>query len=161
MSSQTKSVIDLNSQGVYPCPACRWGQIQTLPLMEAMACNFCHQIFTPNLEKQQLQMPSRQPPLTWGWNGRNWTAAHSGGTEFGWGYWLAAIVFVLLPTGLIGLTAYIFPTTPDTPLAWLPAAWVWLVFFSHLAIIGWVVVGFYQFPLRTYFRLMWRHLLRH
>ncbi|MBV8886360.1 MAG: hypothetical protein JO235_20530 [Chroococcidiopsidaceae cyanobacterium CP_BM_RX_35] len=160
MPSQTKSATCFNYQGVYPCPVCRLGQIQALPLMEAMACDFCHHIFTVNLEKQQLQMPSRQPPLTWHWNGRNWTGAQLEGIELGWAYWLAAAALVLLPTTLIGLTVYAFPPTPDTPLSWVPTVWVWFAFVSHLAIIGWLVIEFYQFPIGAYLRVMRRRLLR-
>ena len=51
-----------NYYGAYPCPVCRVGKITHMPMMEAMACDFCHQIFTVNIEQQQLKMPSRQPP---------------------------------------------------------------------------------------------------
>ena len=112
--SKMVSVSHLSYQGIYPCPVCRLGQIEALPLMEAMACDFCRHIFTANPERQQLKLVSRQPPLIWRWNGRNWTAAHLEGVELGWGYWIAAAALVLLPPSLIGLTVYAFPPTPGT-----------------------------------------------
>jgi len=160
MPNRTKTDISFNYQSEYPCPVCRLGQIKVLPLMDAMACDFCNHIFTANLEKQQLQMPSRQPPLTWRWNGRNWTGAQLENMELSWVYWLAAAALVLLPTALIGLTVYAFPPTPGTPLSWLPRVWVWLAFLSHLTIIGWLVIEFYQFPVGVYLRVMRQHLLR-
>ena len=159
MHNSKNSARYFSYQEVYPCPVCRLGQLKALPLMDAMACDFCRNIFTANLEKQQLQMPSRQPPLIWRWNGRNWTGAHLEGVELGWGYFLAAIALVALPTTLIGLTAYSFPPTPDTPLSWLPIAWTGLAFLSHLGIIGWLVIEFYQFPVGAYLRVMRQHLL--
>ncbi len=161
MPSLTKSASCFSFQGVYPCPVCRLGQLKALPLMDAMACHFCSNIFTANLEKQLLKMPSRQPPLIWHWNGRNWTGAHLEGVELGWGYWLAALALVLIPTTLIGLTIYILPPTPGTPLFWLPYVWTGLAFLSHLAIIGWLVIEFYQFPIAAYLRAMRQHLPGH
>lgn len=159
MLSQTTKASCFSYQGVYPCPVCRLGQIEALPLMDAMACEFCNHIFTADLEKQQLKMPSRQPPLIWRWNGRKWTEAHLEGVELGWGYWLAAVALVILPTTLIGLCAYTFPLTPDIPLSWLPTVWTGLTFLSHLWIIGWLVIEFYQFPVGAYLRAMRQHLL--
>ncbi len=159
MRSSKKLAFDLNSDGTYPCPVCRFGQISSLPLMDALACNFCQHIFTANLEKQQLNMPARQPPLIWGWNGKNWTGANLEGVELGWGYWVAAVVLVLLPTAAIGLSAYYLHPTPGTPLFWLPAIWTGLTFLSHLGIIGWLIIEIYQFPVETYLRVMRQHML--
>jgi len=149
----------LDSDGVYPCPVCRCGHIKALPLMDALACDFCSEIFIADLEKQQLKMLSRQPALLWRWNGRNWVGAHLEGVELGWGYTLAAVALVALPTALIGLTIYIFPPTPGTPLSWLPYVWAGLAFLSHLGIIGWLVIEFYQFPVGAYLRATRQHLL--
>lgn len=154
----SKNLASFNYQGVYPCPVCRLGQISGMPLMDAMACELCHHIFTGDLEKQQLKMASRQPPLIWRWNGRNWTGAQLEGMEFGWGYWLAAFALVVLPPTLIGLTLYAFPPIPGTPLFWLPYVWTGLAFLSHMGIIGWLVVEFYQLPVRAYLRIRWQHL---
>lgn len=147
-------------QGIYPCPVCRVGKVSHMPLMEAMACDFCQQIFTVNLEQQQLAMPSRQPPLVWRWNGFNWTEAHLEGVEFGWGYVLAAVGFILLPTTLIGVIAYNFPPNPDVPLSWVPYVWTGLTFLSHLLIIVWLLIEIYQIPIRAYLRAVQQRLLR-
>jgi hypothetical protein len=142
--------------GVYPCPVCRVGKINHMPLMEAMSCDFCQQIFTVNIEQQQLKMPSRQPPLVWNWNGFNWTEAHVEGVEFGWGYGIAAAAFVLLPTILIGVVAYYFPPNPSALITWVPYIWTILTFFSHLSIMVWLFIEIYQIPVGAYFRAMRR-----
>jgi hypothetical protein len=143
----------LDYHGVYPCPVCRLGQLSTLSLMDALACDCCHHIFTTEPERQLLKMADRQPPLTWRWSGRNWTAAHLEGVEWGWIYWLFAIALVALPTTLVGLAAYMFPPDPSSRLAWLPTVWTGLVFLSHLSIVGWLVIEFYQFPVWAYLRI--------
>ncbi|MBD2421155.1 hypothetical protein H6G54_26395 [Anabaena cylindrica FACHB-243] len=150
-SSKTLST-SLNFQEDYPCPVCRVGRISPMPLMEAMSCNFCQEIFTVNLEIQQIKMPSRQPPLVWHWNGFKWTEAQLEGVELGWGYVLAAMAFVILPTTLIGLAAYYFPPNPDVPLSWLPYIWTLLTFLLHLSIIVWIFIEVYQIPIGAYFR---------
>lgn len=142
----------LSYQGVYPCPVCRVGQIQAMPLMDAMACECRRHIFTADIERQLLTMPERNPPLTWRWNGRNWTGARLEGLELGWFTWLFAIAFVTVPTTLIGLTAYTFPPNPGSNLSWLPVVWTVLTFLSHLAIVSWLVIEFYQFPVWMYLR---------
>ncbi|MEB3178538.1 MAG: hypothetical protein VKL59_05785 [Nostocaceae cyanobacterium] len=154
MFQPKKPETSFHFQGVYPCPVCRVGQIVNMPLMEAMSCDFCQQIFTVNLEKQTLKMPSRQPPLVWQWNGKNWTEARLEGVELVWGYWLAAAIFVLLPTSLIGLVAYLLSPSASTPLYWMPYVWTGLTFFSHLLIILWLLMEIYQVPLNAYFRGM-------
>lgn len=149
----------LYSDGIYPCPVCRIGNINAMPLMDAFACECCDQIFEVNLEKQQLKLLSRQPALLWRWNGKKWVDAHLEGVALGWGYLLAALALVFLPTTLIGLTIYSFPPTPGTPLFWFPYVWAGLAFLSHLFIIGWLVIEFYQLPIRVYFRLLRQRLL--
>ncbi|MCG6133705.1 MULTISPECIES: hypothetical protein [Nostocaceae] len=145
-------------KGDYPCPVCRIGKISQMPMMEAMGCDFCHEIFTVNPEQQQIKMPSRQPPLTWRWNGFNWTEAQLEGVELGWGYVLAAISFVLLPTTLIGIVAYYFPPSVNAPITWIPYIWTILTFLSHLSIIGWIFIEVYQIPVVAYLRAInrWR-----
>ncbi len=142
----------LNYHDMYPCPACRVGKISHMPLMEAMSCDFCHQIFTVNLEKQHVKMPSRQPPLLWRWNGYSWTEGQLEGVELGWGYALAAVAFVFFPTALMGIVAYNFPPHPSAPLSWIPYIWAALTLISHLSIIVWLVIEVYQIPIDAYFR---------
>jgi hypothetical protein len=152
MPSSKILATSFDTQGVYPCPVCHVGKITPMTLMEAMACDFCQQIFTVSVENQQIKMPSRQPPLTWRWNGFSWTEGHLEGVEFGWGYVLAATMFVILPTALIGTVAYYFPPHPDTPLSWVPYIWTVLTLFSHLTIVVWLLIEIYQIPVRAYLR---------
>lgn len=154
MDSVDSSVQGFDEQGVYPCPACRLGQIQALALMDAMACNTCQHIFTANLEKQWLLMADRSPPLVWHWNGRNWTGAHVEGVQLGWKYWLSAAAFVLLPPTLIGLSAYALVTESNASPPLLSIVWMGLTFLLHLALIGRSVIGFYRFPLGTFFSVI-------
>ncbi|GAC1457195.1 MAG: hypothetical protein NVS2B14_01550 [Chamaesiphon sp.] len=124
-----------------------------------MACNFCRHIFTANLDLQQLKMADSHPSLTWRWNGRTWVEAHLEGVELGWGYCFFAVILVALPTTLSGLAAYTFPPVPESLLSWLPYAWTGLVFLSHLAIVVWLVVEFYQFPIWIYLRVIRQNLV--
>ncbi|WP_016949292.1 hypothetical protein [Anabaena sp. PCC 7108] len=159
-SSQNFST-SLNFQGDYPCPVCRIGKIYHMSLMEAMSCDFCQEIFTVNLELQQIKMPSREPPLVWRWNGFKWTEAQLEGVELGWGYVLAAIGFIFFPTTLIAIGAYHFPPAPHDPLSWIPSIWTVLTFLLHLAIIVWILIEIYQIPIMAYFRAInrWRNEL--
>lgn len=146
----------LLDRSTYPCPVCRWGQIKPLPLMEAVACEFCQHIFTVNLETEVLRMADREPPLSWRWDGKRWTGAHLAGVEFNWLYGVAAVAFLVLPTGIVSLGAYLFPPIPGSPLDWVPLLWVGLVFGSHLLILLWLVGEFYQFPVGAYLRAITR-----
>lgn len=148
----------LNFEDAYPCPVCRLGQIRNLPLMDAFACDLCNHIFEANLERQQISMVSRQPALIWRWNGSQWVEAQLEGMELSWGYTLAAIALVAIPTALMGLAIYAFPPTPGTPLFWIPYVWAGLVFLSHLGIIVWLVIEFYQFPVGVYLRAIRQRL---
>lgn len=149
----------LNFPEDYPCPVCRIGKITSIPLMEAVACDFCHEIFTVNLELKQIKMPSRQPPLVWKWNGFKWNQAQLEGVELGWGYVVAAIAFVIFPTTIIGIGAYYFPPHPDLPLSWIPTIWTLLTFLLHLAIMVWIFIEVYQIPVGAYWRAIthWRN----
>ncbi len=149
----------LNFQDDYPCPVCRLGIISHMPLMDAMSCNFCQEIFAVNLELQQIKMPSREPPLVWWWNGSDWTQGRLEGVELGWGYGLAALLFIILPTTLIGITAYFLPSTPHTPLSWIPYIWTILTFILHSAIIVVIFIEVYRIPVFAYLRALarWRN----
>lgn len=151
---RTASNPELNEKfhlkGVYTCPVCHHGEIAQMPLMEAFSCSFCHHIFTPNFEQQVLKMADSQLPLTWYWNGKIWKGIQRDGMELSWGYLIAAIVFVLLPTSIIGFSSYLFPPLPGSWLAWLPIVWVVLTFFAHLGLILWLVVEYYQLPIGLY-----------
>jgi hypothetical protein len=146
------------SEGIYPCPVCRITQLKPMALMDAMACDCCQHIFTADLERQRIKMADRHPPLMWQWNGKTWKGAHLEGIEWGWASWLFAVGFVVLPATIIGLAAYTFPPSPDSPLSWVPIAWTGLTFLLHLTIVMWLVLEFYQFPVRAYLRVRLQQL---
>ncbi len=159
MYTSKNSTSLLDYQGIYPCPVCRLGKIKSLSLMEAFGCDCGKNIFTADLEKQLIKMPTIQPPLTWYWNGKCWQRGQLEGREWKWYHWLLVIGFIVLPTALVALSAYIFPATPGSNLSWLPTIWVGLAFLFHLGIVGWLIIEFYQFPFWTYLRISWRFLL--
>ena len=158
MLTSKKIAHPFTGETAYPCPICRCGEISTLTLMEALACNSCDRIFIANVEKQVLKMADREPPMTWHWNGKNWIGAHLEGVELGWGYLIAAVALIVLPTTLIGFSAYYFPPTPGSKLSWLPFAWTWLAFLSHLGIVLWLMAEMYQFPVFVYLGVMRRRI---
>lgn len=158
MESLQNSAKRLTYQGIYPCPICRVSQIQAMPLMDAMACHSCRHIFTVDLEKQILKMTDLHPTLTWRWNGKKWISEHIPGLESAWTFWVFIAAFVLIPTTLIGLSAYTFPPAPDSRFAWFPIFWTGLTFLSHLGVILWLVMELYQFPMRMYLRMSLRHV---
>lgn len=155
-----KSYRSLSDRDVYPCPICHTGEIATLPLMEAMACRFCNHIYIADLEKQQLEMADRHPPLVWRWNGNKWTQGQLKDVKMGWGYSLGAIALVFLPTFLIGITVYVRPPISGSLLSWVPVFWTGLTFLLHLGIIVWLIVEFYEFPLWTYLSRKCQILIR-
>lgn len=158
MPSSTTSATYFSLDEVYPCPVCRLGQLKALSMMDAMACNSCRHIFTASLDLQRLLMADRQPTLIWYWNGQTWLGAHTLDMKLGWGYLLIAVAFVILPPALIALSAYFLLQTPGTSNSWLPPIWAGLAFLCHLAMIGCAVVGFYQFSIATYLKVMQRNL---
>jgi hypothetical protein len=145
-------------QGVYPCPVCRHGEITAMPLMETFACSFCQHIFSTNLDKQLIKMVDSQLPLTWYWSGKSWKGIEREGVEFGWSYLILSLAFVLIPTGIVSLSVYLFPPMPESPLSWLPFIWMGLTFLSHLTCLVWLVLEYYQFPIGLYVRALKRRL---
>jgi hypothetical protein len=147
----------LNYDSAYTCPVCRHGKISTLPLMEAFACNFCHHIFTANLEKQAITLADSQVPLTWYWTGKNWEGIRSS-NQLKWFYQLGGITFVVLPTSLVSLGVYVFPPLPDAPLSWFPLFWIGLTFLAHLSCLVWLIIEYYQLPISLYFAAIRQNL---
>ncbi len=158
MSYSRPSSTLLNYYSAYYCPLCRHGEIANLPLMEAFACNFCHHIFTANLDKQAITIVDSQLPLTWYWTGNRWQNIRSS-QKLQWGYRLLAIAFVSLPTLIVGYGAYLFPTLPDSPLSWFPWFWVGLTFLAHFSCLLWLILEYYQFPLSLYFEALKNNLV--
>ncbi|HEY9645238.1 MAG TPA: DUF2396 family protein, partial [Chroococcidiopsis sp.] len=97
----------------YLCPICRHGQISSLVLMDAFACNFCRHIFTANLAEQTVQVVDSSQPMSWRWNGRTWRFAHQpDDLNLTVMIWLIGAVLVMLPSALVWLSAYTFPPLP-------------------------------------------------
>jgi len=131
----------------YPCPICRCGQVATLPLMEAFACNFCRHIFTANLREQSLRVEDSSQPMTWRWNGRNWRTVNHVDREVSLLLWAIGSILVILPPVLIGFAAYLFPPLPDSAGSWVPHAWMNLTFGLHFLMVAWLLLEHYQVPL--------------
>jgi hypothetical protein len=147
----------LNENETYPCPVCRSGEVQPLPLMEnTFSCQFCQHLFTADFPQQLLTMMDSEIPLSWYWNGKRWSNPQRKGIELGWEYAIAATLFLLLPACIVGIGAYLFPPVPGTPLAWLPTAWTILTLLTHLGILVWLITEYYQFPVVMYLRAVMR-----
>lgn len=157
MSSSKDLSRKLNLEGIYTCPVCRYGEISALTLMDAFACNFCQHIFSAEIQQQSVKMADTSSALGWYWNGRSWQASTNSKT-IDWEIKLASVAFVLLPTTLMGLAAYIFPPIPGSSLFWLPLVWTGLTFLSHLGILVSIFVDYYQFPLGLYLKALGRNL---
>jgi hypothetical protein len=126
--------------------------------METFACSFCQHIFTTNLEQQLIKMADSQLPLTWRWTGKSWKGIQREGVELGWSYLILGLAFVLLPTAIVSLGVYLFPPLPDSALYWLPFIWAGLTFLAHLTCLLWLILEYYQFPIRLYLRALKRRL---
>jgi Protein of unknown function (DUF2396) len=153
---QAQPESSLNYNGVYTCPVCRYGQISALTLTEAYACNFCHHIFTADLEKQVVRVADSSQPMSWRWTGKNWRSAQHRDGELTVAIWLMAIALIILPTFLVWLSAHLFPPEPGSKGAWIPNLWMNLTLISHLAFVSWLLAQVYQFPIFTMLRVRLR-----
>jgi len=135
----------LDYQDSYICPVCRHGEITSLTLMDAFACNFCHHIFTANLTQQTLHAADSSQPVAWRWTGQTWRSVHQGAAEVTGLIWFISIVLVILPPAIIGLTTYMLP--PPEGTSWsFPFIWTGLTFCAHLSLVSWLLVEYHQFP---------------
>ncbi len=137
----------LNYQETYICPVCRHGQISSITLMDAFACNFCRHIFTANLHDQSVRVEDSSQPMTWRWNGRTWQSANQMDTDLTIVVWLVGVSLVILPPGLIWLSSHTFPPMRGSAWYWFPSAWVGLSFFLHFLFVAWLLAEHYQFSL--------------
>lgn len=138
---------DFNSGDRYACPICRCGQIENLPLMDAFACNFCRHIFTPNLEAQTIRVEDSSQPMVWRWNGRSWQVARLIDHSISTLIWAIGTVLVILPSSLVGLSAYFFPPLEGSAWASFPLIWLGLTMTSHFLMVSWLLLEHYQVPL--------------
>lgn len=136
----------LSLQDSYTCPICRHGQISGMTLMDTLACNFCRHIFTANLTEQSVQVVDSSQPMTWRWTGRRWQAAYRDDLNLALALWLIAFVLATVPSGMVWLSAYIFPPLPNSNWAWFPLFWVGCTFTAHLLMAGWLLAEYYQLP---------------
>lgn len=150
----------LNYHSVYSCPICRCGEISTLPLMEAFACNFCHHIFSADMQQNSVKVVDTQLSVTWRWDGQNWKRFNHNQVNWRWWYLAGGIAFVLIPPLLLAAAVYCFPPLPGSPLSWFPLAWTFLAFLSHLGCLLWLVLEYYQLPLGLYWRAWQQRLIR-
>lgn len=142
----------------YPCPVCRYGQIESLFMVEAFSCGFCRHIFT--LEgTQTLRLEDNTQPLKWKWLGDRWTVLRSE-ISMDWMLliWGFGIAFVSVPTALVWLTHQVFPPLPGQNGAMFAVVWTGLVFVSHFAIVGWLTLEQFQCPLYVTAKLYWQRL---
>jgi len=143
----------LTENETYPCPVCRSGQVSSIFMMEnTFSCQFCQHLFTADLSQQVLTMMDSEIPLSWYWNGKQWSNPQRQGIELGWEYAIAGLLFILLPSLIVGTGAYLFPPVPGTPLAWLPTAWTILTLITHTSLLLWLITEYYQFPVVMYLR---------
>lgn len=156
--SPSQPITPLDLRNAYVCPACRRGQISALVLTEAFGCDSCNHIFSANLAKQSVQLIDSSPSLAWQWNGRKWKPTHRSVDPLNGWVWCLAIAFILLPTAIVALGAYIFPTLPDSSGHWFPVLWAGLTFLAHLSCVAWLVMEYYQFPAVLFLRLNQRRI---
>lgn len=134
----------LTAKGRYTCPVCRHGEIEQLALMEAFACDFCRHIFEANFEQQTVRVVDSSQPMIWRWNGRGWRSRRILDEKLTVFLWLISAALVVLPVSMIGISFYIFPPLSGNRLAWIPMAWAFFTFLSHLMLVGWLLAEHYQ-----------------
>jgi hypothetical protein len=146
----------------YPCPVCRYGQIEGLFMVDAFSCGFCRHIFTSD-SLHQLRLEDAAQPLQWRWTGDRWVSARTVVTEESllliWGLGLA---FVLIPTALVWLANQTFPALPsqDVSSPSFPLLWTGLTFLCHGSIVAWFCLEYYQIPIYLMFKLYARRLFQ-
>lgn len=136
----------LQYEDSYPCPFCRQGQISGLYLMEVFACNLCDRIFSSNLPQQTLTLETGLGPRAkqWRWCGDRWQPKHKSTGPLIMALWGLSIAIILLPTALIGLSGYMFPPLPTQEAVGFPMLWAGLTGVSHLALVLWFWLEYYQ-----------------
>ncbi len=136
----------LSFQEHYPCPVCRYGQIEGLFMVDAFSCSFCRHIFTVQNEPQEcLLLEDHAQPLKWLWSGDRWSVLRQViSREWLIFAWILGILFVVFPTGIVWLFQQIFPPLPEQSGAMLPL--LGLTFAGHFAIAGWICLEYYQWP---------------
>jgi hypothetical protein len=148
----------LQYDACYPCPFCRQGQIQCLTLMEVFSCGLCDRIFSVNLPQQSLALETGSGPrgLRWYWSGYSWQSERQRTSGSLLVLWLLSVALTLLPTLLIGVSAYIFPPLPSQDAVSFPIVWAIVTGITHLAMILWFWLEYYQIPVWVMLRVRLR-----
>jgi hypothetical protein len=136
----------LTLQDSYLCPICRHGQLNPMVMMETFSCGFCRHIFSVNLTEQVLRVEDRVPHSAWRWNNDRWSALNLINVNLSMIVWMTSVFLVTVPSGVIWLSAYVFP--PIGGLTWNSFSIVWgeIVFSVHFLIAAWLLVEHYQLP---------------
>ena len=145
-----------------PCPVCIRGEINPMPMMESVACNFCNHIFvleqSEDQRQQFMKMADTISSLRWVWTGKKWENANA--VQVYTSRWLSilGILLVIVPTAIATTAVYLFPTEPDVPLAWFPKFWAIATFCGHLFVLLSITRDYTQFPIQAYWRSIRRSL---
>jgi hypothetical protein len=142
----------------YPCPVCRHGYIESLFMVDAFSCEFCHHIFT--VDGLHLRLEDNMQPFRWRWNGDRWMSLRKEiSPDWLLIIWALGFLFVSLPTALVWLAYHTFPPLPGQSGAGFPAVWTGLVFLSHFIIVAWLYVEHFQFPAYVTAKLYWQRFV--
>lgn len=134
----------LDYKDVYPCPICRHGEITSLVLTEAFACNFCRHIFTADMDENTVRVEDSSQPLSWRWNGRQWQSVHREDFDLTLVIWVVGLALIVFPPTLVWFTYRSWPPLPSPTL--LPMLWTAVTFTAHLFLVAWLLAEHYQFP---------------
>ncbi len=138
----------------YPCPACRRGQLESLFMVDAFSCSFCHHIFT--VVGRRLRLEDNANPYQWRWNGSRWKPSRQLSRDWLLATWIISLAFISVPTGLIWLAHHTFPPLPGQQGAGFSAFWTALVFTLHFSIAGFLLAECFQLPLYITTKLYWQ-----
>ena len=130
----TQAQRPLNLSDSYPCPVCRHGDINSLVLTDAFACNFCHHILAADITQQQVQVVDSTQSITWAWDGQRWRVINANrNADISALAIFIAVILIVLPAGLVQLTGLVFAPLPSShPHIPFSTIWALLVLIAHL-----------------------------
>jgi hypothetical protein len=121
-----------------------------MPFMETWGCSFCGQLFLGDLIQRSLKTVDPSFPQTWYWDGYQWQRSLEPALEPRWLWQALSVLLIVLPTSLVGVSAYLFPPEPDSFLHELPIIWTGLTAIAHLVIVLYLITEYYQVPFVAY-----------
>jgi hypothetical protein len=145
----------LSYEGRYPCPVCARGQLSSLTLTEALACDFCQHIFTVNPAAQSIQVIDSPQPRGWSWQRGRWLSCRQANRQATVVVWGISLILVGLPTSLIALAAYIFPPLEDAAGLRFPVLWAGATGGLHGLLGLWLLAEYYQWPWYVALQVSW------